>query len=373
MNAGLNTILGIIALSQLNKLSKGSRALLGEGEVEMEFYNIAHILDYVKPEIADNITSIRLLNHRDWYPRFSEIPGELMAFPNLKHLYIGKSVETTGIPDWIGRLTNLESLVLDQTSIDRSEDSKRDASRIGISPEIGKCTKLKVFRIQNIRSDCTLHLSDSMLNLSNLRVFDVGYTYRVSNLMTILDNIEKFPELEVINIGADAYSRRILMYTDDLQNYRPDFNELRERIAVFLKKLPKLKHLKELNISGLVLYNDDFNEIILENVSKIKTLQSLNMFGIGFKSLSADIGNLTNLESLIISGNDFEGVPTELYKLRNLKKFSIQNMDRYEDQAIIRIGRNQILEMMKNGASPVVIEELMKYVHNDQASKIRRY
>ncbi|MGP9526403.1 leucine-rich repeat domain-containing protein [Psychrobacter sp. AOP7-D1-15] len=116
----------------------------------------------------------------------SVIPRDSIELLGLKSLYINYNSKIKNIPECIGNLKNLESIILEEVDIEKLPDS------------IGRLLKLKNLSIND--NDKIIELPESIGNLINLESINLQYT----SIEKIPDSVDKLLKLKKLNIIVDS-------------------------------------------------------------------------------------------------------------------------------------------------------------------------
>ncbi|MCA1900428.1 MAG: leucine-rich repeat domain-containing protein [Chloroflexi bacterium] len=197
----------------------------------------------------------------------------------------------TSLPPEIGRLTNLDSMLLFQNKL------------TSLPPEISQLTGLTHLSLWDNKLS---NLSLEIVQLTNLTELDLS-----KNQLTSLP-----PE-----IGQLASLQNLELSENQLTSLPPEIGQLTNltKLDLFFNQLTslpfelwKLPELKNLSISG-----NPFSEIPTELWRKTD-LKELDMSGLGLAALPPEIGQLTNLTELNISYNQLTSLPLEIIRLHKL-------------------------------------------------------
>jgi Leucine-rich repeat (LRR) protein len=220
----------------------------------------------------------------------TSLPNYIEKFTNLEKLYLS-GCGLTSLPEWIGKLTKLQVIDLMRNNLKQLPDS------------IGKLTNLKqLFLNQNQLTS----LPKSIGNLTNLRVLDL-----LSNKLTKLpDSIGKLTELRelyLINNQLTSLPASIVNLTK-LEQLNLEDNKL----TSFPKSIGKLTELEYLNLDGNQLKK------LPESIGNLTNLVALDLRHNGLTKLPEWIGKLTKLENLYLESNKLTSLPESIGNLTKL-------------------------------------------------------
>ena len=228
------------------------------------------------------------------------IPAELGRLTNLELLYLNDNQLTGGIPAELGNLTNLLRLALHSNQLTG-----------GIPAELGNLTNLLRLALHN--SELTGAIPAELGRLTNLELL-----YLNDNQLTggIPAELGSLTNLRALWLGGNQLTGEIPEELGSLTNLKYlDLlsNQLTGGIPA---ELGDLTHLERLNLSG--------NQLTGEIPAELGSLTNLERLYLNDNQLSGEIpaglGSLTNLERLNLSGNQLTGeIPAELGGLTNLE------------------------------------------------------
>jgi leucine-rich repeat protein SHOC2 len=271
------------------------------------------------------------------------VPVEIRQFKNLQYLDLS-GCGLRVLPDWIGEFPNLQTLILSENSVANLPTSITNLSNLQ-TLDVAFNSDLKhgfeyIYTLKNLKKlkmDCqNFNLSADIQNLSNLEFLLLGdlnnmdelqYIYDIPTLktleivggenVTLLNGISKLKNLETFTVCVLA-----------LYQLPDDFSEL-----------PKLKEFGYTGLYTLRLINNTNSDFklnvdwgqIFEELSKIKTLQFVDLQDNRLKSYHENLGLLTQVKKLNL--NDMvrdateDPYPKSFSNLKNLKELTISDRD----------------------------------------------
>jgi internalin A len=201
-----------------------------------------------------------------------------------------KSLEQ--IPDCIGNLQNLQSLIL------------RGNQLSSIPESIGN---LKNLATLNLNSNQLINLPESIGDLKNLRDLVLDYN-QLNSLPKSIGNLKNLPTLDLGTNQLTTLPESI----GDLENLeRLEIND--NQLNNLPENIGNLKNLTTLNLNSNLLIN------LPESIGNIQRLSSLHIYNNKLSSLPESIGNLVNLRLLTLSANQITSLPESIGNLKNLQ------------------------------------------------------
>lgn len=276
--------------------------------------------------------------------RINEMPEEMRQFKNLQSLDLNASSWIKRLPEWIGEFPNLQVLSLSEMSY-----SNLPASIVNLQNlhtlDISFNSDLKsgfehIFQLKNLRKlklDCNnFHLSSDIKNLSNLEVLQMGYLKETSELEHIYE-LTHLKKLELVG-GESVRLINGISKMKNLESFTVCVLPL-EQLPDDFSELPKLKEFTYTGLYNIYLYNHENPNFklninwghIFEELSKIKTLQSVDLNGNSIKKYHQNLGLLSQIKKLnlndMVRQTTEEPFPNELLNLSNLKELTISDRD----------------------------------------------
>jgi internalin A len=216
------------------------------------------------------------------------------------------------LPPEIGRLTDLEELVLDSMPTQHpGKSSRMKYNEIQKLPsEIGKLTKLQNL---SIRGNRLINLPQSIEGLVNLEVLNISG----NSLTSLPETIGQLFKLKSLDASSNKLANvpDTIQHTTALKSLKLNNNALTRFPDVILK----LKSLECLALSN--------NEITIlpESIGQLICLQSLHIRFNQLAFLPSTIGELVNLERFSLSNNSLSKLPDSIGCLVKLKEFYLGN------------------------------------------------
>ena len=206
--------------------------------------------------------------------------GEIGKISKLKELYIEFAENLTSLPPEIGQLSNLEKLTVKNCAL-------------GSLPlEIGQLTKLKYL---DLWENQLKSIPSEIGNLAELEYLDLEYNRRLNSLPP---EIFKLKNIETLNVADFGFEKAF---------------------PIIQKAMEYPDTITRLNLSGCKIYSLPFNIEFFSN------LIHLDLSATGLTSLPMEIGQLTSLETLNLSSNELTYLPTEVGDLKSLKSLNLKN------------------------------------------------
>jgi len=312
-------------LDSFENLSKISSLTLSESmQFEVPESAKTDILKVLKPLKKLNMMGVILSQANiDDIATLSNLENLSLQFKNVKDLNFSS----------LKKLTNLHYLKLDK-AVYSSPDPDLSTDFIGNLSNLKNLTiitisinqdnikeinnlvnleSLDIYLPENIFIDnMTL---DNLSNLTNLMI----YSGSQSNIIVNLPYSENLKKLDLINVKTtqkliDDISK--LTSLEELFFFGANFKEFD------YDKLDSLNNLIDLSISS------DFNNKLTEIppfVFNLKSLKKLTMMNEYIETISDDIANLKELEELNLSFNGISVIPEALTSLKNLKTLDLNN------------------------------------------------
>ena len=219
------------------------------------------------------------------------------------------------MPDWLGQLTNLQSLDLSGLKLSSLPDSLgqltnlqsldlRSTNLSSLPDWLGQLTNLQSL---NLRSTNLSSLPDWLGQLTNLQSLDLSY----NNLSRLPDWLGQLTNLQSLYLSFTKLSRLPdwLGQLTNLQSLYLSDNNL-SRLPDWLGQLTNLQSLdlSRLNLSRLP-----------DSLGQLTNLQSLDLRSTNLSSLPDWLGQLTNLQSLDLSANNLSSLPETIVTLPHLR------------------------------------------------------
>ncbi len=246
-------------------------------------------------------------------------------------------MDLTELPPEIGKLTQLEALILGKWDEEESEILGNQLADLPM--EIGKLINLT--RLDMPGNEIT-HFPDAITQLTNLRILDIS-----ENQITVFPkefkNLINLTKLDVSNNGITHFPKAIIQLINLVELYLHS-----NQITVFPTEIEQLNSLLALDLSS--------NNIIYlpTEVFTLTNLVKLYLYGNRIEHFPAEFVRLINLQNLDLSYNEIDSVPEVISQLSNLN--------------ILDLSHNQITEI------PEVIGQLVNlnklYLSNNQITKI---
>ncbi|WP_299458561.1 leucine-rich repeat domain-containing protein [uncultured Microscilla sp.] len=263
------------------------------------------------------------------YNELSAVPEELYNLASLENLYLHRN-DITNLSDKVGQLTNLKNMTLASNQISSVPASIKNLKNLryltlsdnkltALPEELGELNKLsmlylgkntglqklpesttKLEKLYDLQlNGCTnLDLEDTFNKLANLPKLQKIWMQKLGKPLKFPKNVKNLASVKALFLDNNEYEQGELSRTFDLISAMPE--------------------LRTLNISNSKITK------IPGNVSKLKNLEYLYMYGNDLTALPAAIGQLTKLKSLSVSSNkNFKTLPPTIGALRNLDRLEL--------------------------------------------------
>jgi Leucine-rich repeat (LRR) protein len=288
--------------------------------------------------------------------RVNEMSEEMRQFKNLQTLDLNQSSWIKKMPDWIGDFPNLQVLNLCEMSysnLPASITNLQNLHTLDISfnsdLKVGFEHIYKLKKLRKLKMDCNnFKLSAEIKNLTNLEVLQLGYLKDTSELEHIyeLSNLKK---LELVG-GESVRLINGISKMKNLESFTACVLPL-EQLPDDFSELPKLKEFTYTGLYNVYLENHTTPNFklninwghIFEELSQIKTLQSVDLSDNKIKKYHQNMGLLNQIKQLnlkdMVRETTEESFPNELLGLSNLKELTISDRD-LEREFIKNLGVN---------------------------------
>jgi Leucine-rich repeat (LRR) protein len=288
--------------------------------------------------------------------RVNEMSEEMRQFKNLQTLDLNQSSWIKKMPDWIGDFPNLQVLNLCEMSysnLPASITNLQNLHTLDISfnsdLKVGFEHIYKLKKLRKLKMDCNnFKLSAEIKNLTNLEVLQLGYLKDTSELEHIyeLSNLKK---LELVG-GESVRLINGISKMKNLESFTACVLPL-EQLPDDFSELPKLKEFTYTGLYNVYLENHTTPNFklninwghIFEELSQIKTLQSVDLSDNKIKKYHQNMGLLSQIKKLnlkdMVRETTEESFPNELLGLSNLKELTISDRD-LEREFIKNLGVN---------------------------------
>jgi Leucine-rich repeat (LRR) protein len=288
--------------------------------------------------------------------RVNELPEEMRQFKNLQSLDLNQSSWIKKLPDWIGDFPNLQVLNLCEMSYSNLPPSIANLQNLH-TLDISFNSDLKdgfehIYQLKNLKRlkmDCNnFKLSADIKSLSNLEALQLGYLKDTSELEHIYE-LGHLKKLELVG-GENVRLINGIAKMKNLESFTACVLPL-EQLPDDFSELPKLKEFTYTGIYNVYLENHTNPDFklnidwghIFEELSQIKTLQSVDLSDNKIKKYHQNLGLLSKVKKLnlndMVRENTEEPFPNELLALSNLKELTISDRD-LEREFIKNLGVN---------------------------------
>ncbi|MBD1915774.1 MULTISPECIES: COR domain-containing protein [Cyanophyceae] len=254
----------------------------------------------------------------------------------------------TELPPEIGKLTQLETLILGKWDEERNEDFGNELTSLPL--EISQLSNLKILRapVNQIST-----IPDSIVQLANLQQLD----FWRNQISTIPDSIVQLANLQQLDLSDNQISTipdNIVQLTN-LQQLNLSDN----RISTIPDSLAQLHSLQQLNLG------DNQISTIPDSLAQLANLQQLYLWKNRISTIPDSIAQLRNLQHLNLGGNQISVIPDSIAQLANLQKLHIwSNRISAIPNSIAQIHNLKQLNLSSNQIS--AIPDSLAQLHNLQ-------
>jgi Leucine-rich repeat (LRR) protein len=272
-----------------------------------------------------------------------ELAAEMQQFKNLQSLDLRNSNWVRELPEWLGDFPNLQVLMLSEMSFKELPASIAKLTNLhtldlGFNSDLvrGMEHVYKLTSLKKLTLDCNVPLSNDFKNLVNLEDLMINGVNNTENIEAVfnLPNLKKLEilgkELTFLKFGLSKLKKLVTL----------------NLTVVHLKELPEdfihLPALKEFSYIGLyAFYVDNYDNPdykpnvnwsqIFSQLSKVPTLQTVNLSDNSIQKYDANIGLLTQIKKLnlydMARKATTDPYPKEFQKLKNLIELTISDRD----------------------------------------------
>ena len=213
----------------------------------------------------------------------------------------------TALPVEIGRLTELETLILGKWDEEEFKDVSNPIT--ALPTEISQLQELITL---DLRSTDVSELPESVGQLSSLQTLDLSHT-GLSELPESVGQLISLQTLDLRSTGLSELPESMgqLSSLQTLDLSYTDVSELPESVC----QLISLQNLDFRGSKGL--------RELPESVGQLINLQSLGLSFTSLKELPESVWQLTNLQSLYLSGTSLRELPESVWQLTNLQSLNL--------------------------------------------------
>ncbi len=217
------------------------------------------------------------------------------------------------------KLENLENTDLASSRFRKKKVTElilKDSTLSQIPKRVYKMTRLTYLNLSNNRIDSISPKIQKLVNLKNINI-------AFNRIKTIPKEINSSVYLESLDASHNKLTTFPIGLTGMkfLKTINLSYNQITK-----IDNISKLKKLEKLNLS-----NNKIKEIGKE-IGSLKKLTSLNLADNSLKSLPASIVNLTNLVMLNLKDNNLTSLPLRIEKLKKLKYLNLENNNFSEEE-----------------------------------------
>jgi Leucine-rich repeat (LRR) protein/GTPase SAR1 family protein len=238
-------------------------------------------------------------------------------------------MDLTELPPEIGKLTQLETLVLGKFDYDKMKFIGNQLT--DLSPDIEKLTSLTNLALSSNQIAEIPESIGKLTNLTNLDLSDnqiaeipesIGKLTNLTNLELISNQIAEIPE-SIANLtnltNLDLSSNQIAEIPESIANLTNLTNLAlwSNQIAVIPEAIANLTNLTNLDLSRNQI------AVIPEAIANLTNLTNLALWSNQIAVIPEAIANLTNLTNLAIGGNQIAVIPEAIANLTNLTNLDL--------------------------------------------------
>nr|AFP55548.1 TIR-NBS-LRR [Rosa rugosa] len=232
---------------------------------------------------------------------------------NLKSINLSYSINLTRTPDFTG-IPNLEKLVLEGCT-----------NLVKVHPSIALLKRLKIWNFRNCKSIKSL---PSEVNMEFLETFDVS---GCSKLKMIPEFVGQMKRLSKLSLGGTAIEK----LPSSIEHLSESLVEL-DLSGLVIREQPYSRFLKQnLIASSFGLFPRKRPHPLVPLLASLKHFSSLTTLNLNDCNLCEgeipnDIGSLSSLESLELRGNNFVSLSASIHLLSKLKHINVENCRRLQ-------------------------------------------
>jgi internalin A len=243
----------------------------------------------------------------------------------------------TELPPEIGKLTQLESLVLGKWDEDKAEWIGNQLTEL---PE--EITKLQALQQISLSSNQITEIPDSLAQLSSLQQLDLS-----SNPITAIpDSLAQLSSLQQLVL----FNNQITEIPDSLAQLSSlqQLDLFNNQITEIPDSIAQLSSLQQ-----LVLFNNQITEIP-DSLAQLSSLQQLDLSSNQITAIPDSLAQLSSLQQLVLGANQITAIPDSLAQLSSLQQLVLFN--------------NQITEIPDSLAQLSSLQQLILF--NNQIASI---
>jgi len=266
----------------------------------------------------------------------------------------------TELPPEIGKLTQLESLVLGKWDKDKAEWIGNQLTKL---PE--GITKLQALQQLSLSSNQITAIPDSLAQLTNLQQLDLG----VNQISAIPDSLAQLHSLQQLDLGGNQISAipDSLAQLHSLQQLNLSSNQ----ISAIPDSLAQLQSLQQLNL------NNNQISAIPDSLAQLHSLQQLSLSYNQISAIPDSFAQLHSLQQLYLSRNQISAIPDSLAQLHSLQQLYLSrnqisaipdSLAQLHSLQQLSLGGNQISAIPDSLAQLHSLQQL--YLSSNQISAI---
>ena len=226
----------------------------------------------------------------------NELADEIQYLSDLVTLRLG-NCNIKGLPTSIRHLSNLKILDIDRGTL-------------SVPEELGELTTLETLVLENVKLE---EFPESLLNLTNLQVLNL----RRNEIYSVPEEIGTLSNLEALRLESNNLSR-LPSSVVNLSNLSL-LNLSSNNYSEYPSEINAITTLTSLDLSG-----NDIKEVPA-GIGNLTNLVYLKISGNPISSLPSEIGNLTNLEELRLYITNLQDLPSTLSNCTNLWYINIDD------------------------------------------------
>lgn len=282
------------------------------------------------PENIGKLKNLQILV-LDTCSNLKTLPESIGQLSNLRELRLSGCESITTLPESIGKLSNLVELSLETNITNKNQAALNSLCHLYL---YRFCTVPKNIEqlgarylkrhplldeellLQNIGCKSLTTLPGSIGQLKNLQKLYLGYC---ENLKTLPENIGQLQKLQVLNLEWCDNFKTLPESIGELQNLQTLDLSGCVNFEMLPESIGQLRNLKRLYLRVCNLTT------IPESIVELKNLQELDLLGCkNLTTLPENIGQLQNLQVLILNScENLISLPESIGKLQNLQTLAL--------------------------------------------------
>ncbi|KAL9437560.1 hypothetical protein AB3S75_023431 [Citrus x aurantiifolia] len=275
------------------------------------------------------------------------LPSSLCTFKSLTSLEIIGCRNFKRLPDELGNLKALETLIVDGTAITEVPESLNQLALL-FQLKLKNCSKLEsisssIFKLKSLQSIEIFNCS-TFYWFTEIPSCNIDGGIGIERLASCKLVLEKFSRLWSLPSSLCVFKSLTSLEIIDCQNFMTSSLKHLVLSGNNLKRIPEslglLSSLKHLVLSGNNLKR------IPESLGLLSSLKHLVLSGNNLKRIPESLSQLSSLEYLQLSGNSLEGIPEYLRSLPS--KLTSLNLS-VDLKNCFKLDPNELSEIVKDG------------------------